>query len=299
MNSSPRTVVDFLRVTQQHLAKKGFENSRLEAELLLSYILGLDRVGLYLQFDRPLLPEEIGRYRFMLLQRLNHKPLQWIIEHTEFFGIELRLRPGVFIPRPETELLAEVTVHHLMQWVQDYEGNEKRIRLLDIGTGSGAIALAIAKALPELIVHGCDISPVALELTKLNAEKLSLLDRTLFERWDVLDFRIPAVFETPYHWITMNPPYVPSSDWDQLPQEVKAEPKQALDGGEDGLEFYRRLVELLPDILLKEGGVSLEVGVGQAEDVMKFYRDEFNKIECIPDLAGIDRVVCGTGFKGQ
>jgi release factor glutamine methyltransferase len=298
---SPRTVVDFIRVTEQHLTKKGFDNPRLEAELLLGHLLGLNRVNLYLQFDRPLRPDEIGQFRSALRRRLNHEPLQWIIGETEFFDIRLSVRSGVFIPRPETEILAEITCKQLSDLEEQSRRNRgnspKQIRILDIGTGSGAIALALAAKIPELIVHGCDISPVALELAHNNAANLHLDDRVSFERWDVMDFRIPAHFEEPYHWITMNPPYVPSGEWDSLPPEVQAEPKSALDGGPDGLDFYRRLCELLPDILMDKGGISLEVGIGQADAVSGLYAGAFQLVERTADYGGIDRVVCCIGYE--
>ena len=266
----------------------------METEYLLGHILGVDRVGLYLQHDRPLGPEDIGRFRTVLRRRLNHEPLQWILGETEFFGLKLIQRSGVFIPRPETEILVEVTRDLIYKYK---ETSDEKFRLLDIGTGSGAISLAVATEIPELIVHGCDISPVALELARKNAENLNLNDRVQFDFWDVLDFKIPALFENPYHWVTMNPPYVPSGDWGKLPLDVKAEPKAALDGGDDGLDFYRRLVELLPDILLKGGGISVEVGIGQADLVVDIISGLFQEVNKKADLNGIDRVVWGNGFQ--
>ena len=299
--SSPRTVVEFIRVTEQHLTKKGFENPRLETELLLGHLLGLDRVNLYLQYDRPLRPDEIGQFRSTLRRRLNHEPLQWIIGESEFFDIKLSVRSGVFIPRPETEILAEITCSQITDLAEKFrlngENSQNQFRVLDIGAGSGAIGLALASKIPELTVHGCDISPVALELARNNAENLHVADRVSFERWDVLDFRIPAHFENPYHWITMNPPYVPSGEWDNLSPEVRAEPKSALDGGPDGLDFYRRLCELLPDILINKGGISLEVGISQADTVAELFTPVFQRVERTADYGGIDRVVCGIGYK--
>jgi release factor glutamine methyltransferase len=303
--------LDFLRVTEQHLARKRFENPRLEAELLLGYVLRLDRVGLYLQYDRPLLPDEIGKFRSVLRHRLNHEPLQWILGEMEFFGIRLSMKSGVFIPRPETELLVEVTNRYIKEvYEQRDQGSSPRLsevgnkrgvsfRILDIGTGSGAIALAIASSNPGVTVNGCDVSSSALELARENAQKLSLADRVAFERWNVIDYRIPEFFEVPYRWITMNPPYVRSDDWNSLPPEVKAEPRGALDGGDDGLRFYRRLVELLPDILVKSGGVSMEIGIGQTDAVKGLFEPLFRKITCTPDYSGIDRVICGLEFRGD
>jgi len=293
--------------------------------MLLGHVLGLDRVGLYLQYDRPLLPDEVNKFRFLLRHRLNREPLQWILGEVEFFGIKLLMKPGVFVPRPETELLVEVTNRYIKGIFERRDagsspllsagGNKRGVhfKVLDIGTGSGAIALAIASSLLEVIVHGCDISSTALDLARENARILSnippdsrggieggeLLDRVGFERWDMMDFRIPKFFETPYHWITMNPPYVRSENWDSLPPEVKAEPRTALDGGDDGLAFYRRLSELLPDILVKGGGVSLEIGIGQSDPVRLLLQSSFQEITCTPDHNCIDRVICGLGFKGD
>jgi release factor glutamine methyltransferase len=324
-------VLDYLRITTEHLVKKGFDSPRLETEYLLSHVLGVDRVGLYLEYDRPLSSQEIGRFRSVLRRRLNHEPLQWILGNTEFYGLKLTQRSGVFIPRPETEVLVEVTCDLISKMVMCCQVGTPdstsvgQLRLLDIGTGSGAIALAlaveiskwcqvrepdttqtvgtpdttqkVAAELPEIVVHGCDISPVALELARKNGENLKLNDRVQFDFWDVMDFKIPTLFENPYHWIVMNPPYVPSGDWEKLPPDVKAEPKAALDGGDDGLDFYRRLVELLPDILLKGGGISVEVGIGQADIVVEIISGLFQEVNKKADLAGIDRVVWGVGFK--
>jgi release factor glutamine methyltransferase len=303
--------LDFLRITERHLTRKGFENPRLESELLLGHVLRLDRVGLYLQYDRPLLPEEIGKFRSALRHRLNHEPLQWILGVTEFYGIRLLMKSGVFIPRPETELLVEIANRYIKEVFERRDpnssplqvaGGKKRgisFNVLDIGTGSGSIALAIASANPEVMVNGCDVSSSALELARENAKQLSLANRVTFDRWDMMDYRIPEFFEVPYQWITMNPPYVRSGDWDSLPPEVKAEPRGSLDGGDDGLRFYRRLVELLPDILVKSGGVSMEIGIGQADAVSGLFKPLFQKIACTPDYNGIDRVVCGIEYRGD
>jgi release factor glutamine methyltransferase len=294
--------VDFLRVTGQHFAGKGFESPRLEAEYLLGHVLGLDRVGLYLQHDRPLTREEVTQFRSLIRRRLNHEPLQWILGGTDFYGIKLALRSGVFIPRPETELLVEATVRELADVVSDgpenRDGNQPAVRALDIGCGSGAIALSLANSVPGIVVHGCDVSDVALDISGKNVRDLGLEDRVSFGRWDVMDFKIPELFEHRYHWVTMNPPYVPTEDWNDLPAEVKAEPKAALDGGEDGLAFYVRLLELLPDVLVKDGGISLEVGIGQADDVRAIFANTFNRIDVIPDYGGVDRVIVGHGYHG-
>ncbi len=290
-------------MTGQHFAGKGFESPRLEAEYLLGQVLEVDRIGLYLQHDRPLSRQEVGRYRTLIRRRLNREPLQWILGDTEFYGIKLELRSGVFIPRPETELLVEVTIRELTDWIANleecHEGNQPEIRALDIGCGSGAIALAMAYSIPELLVHGCDVSGVALEIAGNNARNLGLEDRVSFGRWDVMGFKIPAMFDQPYHWITMNPPYVRTKDWDDLPAEVKAEPKAALDGGEDGLAYYRRLLELLPDLLIEDGGISLEVGIGQADDVKTMFTGIFDRVDVIPDYGGVDRVIIGQGYRGS
>ncbi len=290
-------------MTGQHFAGKGFESPRLEAEYLLGYVLEVDRIGLYLQHDRPLTREEVGQYRGLIRRRLNREPLQWILGGTDFYKIRLELRSGLFIPRPETELLVEATVRELVGIVSEIpekqDGNQPEIRALDIGCGSGAIALALGHSVPELTVHGCDVSQTALEISGNNARNLGLEDRVSFGRWDVMDYKIPAMFDQPYHWITMNPPYVCTNDWDDLPAEVKAEPKTALIGGEDGLAYYRRLFELLPDLMMDDGGISLEVGTGQAGDIKAMFTGIFDRVDLIPDYGGVDRVIIGKGYRGS
>ena len=273
-------VLKILNWTKGYLAEKGVENPRLEAEWMLCEALTLDRVGLYLNFDKPLSETELSAYRGMVLRRGKREPLQYILGNQEFMGLEFQVSPAVLIPRHDTEVLVSEGIKR---------GGAAR-SILDIGAGSGCVAVALAKALPEAEVCAVDISGEALAVARDNAERNdasvqffqgSLLEPFADRRFDM---------------ILSNPPYIPQAELATLQQEVRGfEPLGALDGGVDGLDFYRAIVARAPDHLNAGSWLLFEVGMGQAPEVLELLRgggfaaDSFTAL----DPAGIERVVGG------
>ncbi len=271
-----------LRWTTEYLAGKGLEEPRLNAELLLAGALGVKRLDLYLQFDRPLTDAEIATFRPALLRRARREPLQYIAGHADFRQIRLRVDSRVLIPRPETELL----VGEVLRWVAA-RGAESA---LDVGTGSGAIALSLAMEGRFGRLVGTDVSEEALAVARENLESLrpptpvelragSLFDPVAGERFDV---------------IVSNPPYIGEVERAALDEEVREwEPAQALFAGPDGLVTIREIVRAAPEHLAPGGLLALEIGAGQAEAVCATIRDSgrFAAPAVRDDLAGRQRMV--------
>ena len=278
------TVLELLRWTTGYLEGRGVTSPRSEAEMLLCHTLGLDRLGLYLHHDRPLCPEELARFKPLLLKRAKGFPLQYILGKTEFFGVTLRIHPPVFIPRPETEVLVEAVLERLKD-----EGSPL---IADVGTGSGNIAIALAKNLEEARIFATEISPAALLLARENAQANGVSSRIYFLSGDLLlplrDLEIPGGLDA----VVSNPPYIPTGDLPDLPQEVKHEDRRALDGGEDGTRFHRRLAAESREFLRPGGLLAMEVGDGQAERVAEILEGYgWEKVETLEDLSGTERVV--------
>lgn len=274
------TVLKVLNWTKEYLAGKGVENARLEAEWLLCAALGLDRVGLYVNFDRPLTPAELTAYREMVARRAQREPLQYILGNQEFMGLEFEVSPGALIPRHDTEVLVEAALQRAAP----------TSRILDIGVGSGCIAVALAKALPQVEVVGVEKSPEALALAERNAGKhgvrVTLFEGSLFEPFPGQKFDL----------IVSNPPYIPTADMETLQPEVRDfEPHQALDGGPDGLAFYRLIIPAAPDYLTPGGWLLFEVGIAEASAVQALFEatGRFAELFTAKDTNGIERVVGG------
>lgn len=274
------TILKVLAWTKGYLAEKGVENARLEAEWLLCAALGLDRVGLYVNFDRPLTAGELGACRELVARRARREPLQYILGSQEFYGLEFEVASKVLIPRYDTETLVREALSR----------TPRGARILDIGVGSGCIAVALAINLPDADVSGVDLSPEALELTERNAKRhgvtVSLCKGSLFEPFKDLEFDL----------IVSNPPYIRSSDIATLQAEVRDfEPLAALDGGADGLDYYRRIIPEAPGHLKPGGWLLLEMGIGQAPDLLALFETtgHFREFFTAKDSGGIDRVVGG------
>ncbi len=232
---------------------------------MLAHCLHCSRLDLYLRHDQPLTDDELSCYKKGLKRRLAHEPTQYITGHQEFWSLDFLVSPAVLIPRPETELLVEAVLKHLTR----SEPGGAAPRILDVGTGSGILAVTLATELPEAQVVAVDRSWEALKVARENARRHKVEQQIHWVLADLVAALAPrALFEV----IVANPPYVPTADWEQLPPEIKEyEPRLALDGGPDGLEVIRALVPAVQPLLQPDGLLALEVGQGQAEAVNSFW----------------------------
>ncbi|NIA28289.1 MAG: peptide chain release factor N(5)-glutamine methyltransferase [Actinobacteria bacterium] len=281
-------LIGLLNWTADYLDQKGFENSRLEAERLLAHSLHIQRIDLYVNFERPLIPDELAQFKSLLKRRLDHEPLQYIIGETEFFSLPIKVAPGVLIPRPETEVLVE----NALQIIKENFSQGKEINVLDVGTGSGNIAIAIAKNAVYARLTAVDISADALKIARQNAELNNVADKINFLQHDALgDW--PLHFTNYFDLILSNPPYISDAEFENLPQEIREfEPRQALLGGKDGVDFYNNFCQILLKLLCTEGNALFEIGETMRDVLLKnFLNCGFSNMEMIQDLSGKNRVL--------
>lgn len=282
-------VIDILNWSAGHLREKGIESPRLTVEILLSHILQVNRIDLYLNYDRPLSAPERDRFREMLKRRLNREPVQYLTGVAEFMSLKLAVDTRVLIPRPETEILVEKAVEYCQTFF-----SEKPVRILDIGTGSGNIACGIAASLAHATVTALDVRPEILELAHQNAEKNGLAGRIRFVLGDI--FEPDTMTLGSFDLIVSNPPYITKKDYEDLMPEVRDfEPAHALHDGGDGLSCYRQIAaasKLLLDPNRSERAVFLEIGTGMSGAVEQMFRAAgYQGIGFVTDLAGINRVI--------
>ncbi len=262
------------------------ENPRLDAEALLRYVLGIEPAELYLRIGDPLDDEEELRFRELLHRRARREPLAYITGQKEFWSLDFSVTTAVLVPRPETELLVEVAVERARQLASS------RLKIADLGTGSGAVAVCLAKELPDAEIAAVDISDAALQVARANAERHRVADRIRFLHGDL--FAPLASERGSFDFIVANPPYVRSGDIASLEPEVcQWEPLAALDGGKDGLEFYRRIISGGVNYLSMAGQILLEIGDGMADSVTEIFAAAggFEQAVRWRDYAGKDRVM--------
>lgn len=258
-------------------------NPRREAELILCYVLGVSRSGLYLLLDESVDLVAVERADDIARKRAEGEPLQYLLGSAGFFGLELEVREGVLVPRPETEIVVQKAIELL-------KGIGGAPRAVDLGTGSGAIAIALAVNDRRVRVTATDISPVALEVASRNAERCGVADRIEFVQGNL--FEPLKRLKGSVNLLASNPPYIPEGDRASLPPDVRREPPEALGGGADGLDFFRMIAEEAPGYLAADGVVVLEVGDGQAPSVVDLLKSAgFSEVAIELDLAGIERVV--------
>ena len=286
-----------MREISMALRGYGIEDPRKEAEIILTQCLGLERVALYR--DNPLLsPLQVKTLRKVLERRARREPIQYIIGHVDFFGLTIKVGPGVLIPRPETELVVEEVIKTvkgrqsevISQRPKDPGPStmEKRLKVLDLCTGSGCLALALAKEFPGAEVIGTDVSERALEYARQNAltngiGNVIFLKGSLFEALEGIRFDI----------VVSNPPYIRRTEIETLQPEIAGwEPMEALDGGEDGLRFYREILLRSGEHLEEDGFMVVEVGDGESGDVAAIAKTlGFNNISVCKDYSAIERVL--------
>ena len=260
------TVLEVIQRSTTFLEQKEVDSPRLQIELMLAHVLGMPRLKLYLNFARVLTEGELTRVREMVKRRGTREPLQHILGSTSFCGLEIKCSRAALIPRPETELLAE------RGWKFIATLDSQPSTALDFGTGTGCIAIALAAKEPRAAVHALDISVEALTLAKENAAKSNVVKRITFHSGDGF---AALPMGSQFDLIISNPPYIASEEIGTLQQEVRDfDPRPALDGGGDGLNFYRRIAKESPAFLRPAGKLMVEFGDGQAEEVKKIFLDQ-------------------------
>jgi release factor glutamine methyltransferase len=277
------TVLEVVRWTAARFTERALPTPRLDAEILVAHALALPRVQLYVQFDRTLTAAELGEIRALIKRRQAGESVAYLVGKKEFWGIEFAVDARVLVPRPDTETLIEEARERLTA------AGVEAPRIADVGTGSGAIALTLAKLFPAAAVFASDISPAALDAARANAERLGL-GVTFLEG----DLDAPLGPHAPFSLLAANLPYIPTGEMATLSPEVKSEPALALDGGADGLALVRRLVAAAPALLAPGGALVLEIGAGQAATTAELVRGAgLGDVRMRRDLGGIDRVVSG------
>ncbi len=277
----PKPLLETLKAGAEFLAKRGVEEARLNMEHLLAHVLDCRRLDLYLRFGEVIRDPDLDRLRGLTMQRASGTPLQHLLGTVPFGGLELITDQRALIPRPETEYLCELLATRAAAAAPPR-------RLLDLACGSGCIGLALAQAWKERGVELvlADVSEDALDLARLNASRLGF-PGARFLRSDLFE-KISGRFDL----ITANLPYIPSAEIPALSREVRRDPLLALDGGADGLTLVRRFVEAAPAFLEDEGGIALELGQGQSDEVTAALRERgWREVEALADLAGIPRFV--------
>jgi len=284
-NSISWTIGTILEWTTGYFTQKGIVSARLDAEVLLAYALEVERLYLYLNRDRPLSSAERQRYRTLVGRRARREPLALITGTKEFWSIPFRIVPGVLIPRPETELLVEA----VLDQIKDVPSPA----LLEIGTGSGAVAVAVARECPRAHILATDVDTGALKIAALSARNAGVAEAIGLVASDLFSALRPGPM---FDVICSNPPYVPSGAVDTLAPEIADfEPRRALDGGPDGLDVIRRLVEDAGGFLREHGVLILEIGDQQETSVKEILglKGSFRDIQVFSDLSGKPRVVKG------
>ncbi len=275
------TVLQLIRWSTEYFEKNAVDSPRLSSELLLSHVLDIDRMKLYMQFERLLSKAELSQYRAVIERRVkDREPLQYILGTLPFYHCNLRIDSRVLIPRPETEQLVDMVLERIK--------SRQVHRVLDIGCGSGCIAIAIAKHAPHVQVDAIDVSTAALELAQENAvangvENIGFKHQDFLQAWHA---------EHKYSMIVSNPPYISLADYGQLDPELLAhEPREALTDGEDGLVMYRRMATVFPELLEQGGEFWCEMSYGAESDLASIfvhYHPQFHK-----DYQGNTRFVQG------
>lgn len=281
------TVLDVVRWTTARFSERGLGTPRLDAELLVAHVLSLPRLQLYVQFERPLSPDELAALRALIKRRQAGESVAYLTGRKEFWKLEFAVDARVLVPRPDTETLIEEAIARLGAQAEGEAAAAPRIA--DVGTGSGALAITLAKLRADAAVFAADVSAAALEVARANGERLGAAV-TFVEG----DLAAPLTAHAPFTLIVANLPYIPTGELAGLPLDVQTEPALALDGGADGLDLVRRLVADAPSLLASGGALALEIGAGQSEATRALLEAAgFTDVGTRKDLAGTERVVSG------
>lgn len=276
------TVKSILAWTTQYFTKLGIDSPRVDAEILLAQVLQCNRVRLYLDQDKTLEPQELNAMHQLVERRSKHEPIAYILGSKGFMTDDFLVTPAVLVPRPETELLVEQVAKFFA---------EEEINFLDIGTGSGAIVISLLKLLPKAKAVAVDVSKEALQVAKENAAKIGVAERVKFLQSDLYQ----GVGAEQFDLIVSNPPYISDADMAVLDPDVQQEPRIALAGGSDGLEFYRRIIAGAKEHLTSDGVLAFEFGIKQAEPIKQLLLDNgYDVVAVRKDYAGIERDIYAT-----
>jgi release factor glutamine methyltransferase len=281
-------VKTILEKSTSKLRDGGFESPQLLAELLMAHILKIPRKDLIRVKARSLTPAELERYESLFDRLLNHEPIQYIVGTTEFMGLEFHVDPSVLIPRPETETLVE----RVITIAKEHFPGE--VRILDIGTGSGNIAISLARFFPRAKIDAIEVSEAALTIAKENEQRLSVGGPISFLKCDILDDAQLEYLRPPYDIVVSNPPYISTAEYNDLPPVVRLhEPSTALTDANDGYTFFRRISKIAETLLTKNGWLCVETAYNQANEVARMFGECrcFTDIVITKDLSGIERVV--------
>lgn len=289
------------------LSRRSGGNARVETELLLAGVLALQRIELYIEAHRELTSAEEKKFRQWLNERLSGKPVQYILGSTEFFGLTFRVNPSVLIPRPETEILVEVVLNFFREFrppaMRTAEKGQSTTDphltwfLLDIGTGSGNISIALAKNLPNARLVATDVSKEALAVARENAFLNKVNDRITLLKSDLFEKLNPEMYHHQFDAIVSNPPYITEPERFALPEEVRNfEPEVALFSPASATYFHQKIIQQAPTYLKSGGGLFLETALGQAQQVQQAFQEtpHYRHIQLVKDLTGIDRVAWAT-----
>lgn len=273
------TVIDIVRWATEYFTQKGVDSPRLTIELMLCSVLDVTRVRLYTDHERPLLKDELAVLRGMVKRRALHEPLQYILGKADFYGLSFVVTPDVLIPRPETEILVERCIRML--------NDRGPVRCLDVGTGTGCIAIAVANHAVDTLWTAIDVSLGAVSVALDNTRRLGVAKRVSVLQADIHTY-VPAV---PFDMLVMNPPYIPSADVPTLESNVRDyEPHAALTDDSDGLTFYRMLAERANLLVKEDAWMLIELGHGQADSVQQIFHAGGFTIDILNDLENIPRV---------
>ncbi|ABO51671.1 [protein release factor]-glutamine N5-methyltransferase [Desulforamulus reducens MI-1] len=270
---------------RQYLKEQQIDSFQLDAQVLLSQVTGIDRTGLFMRQEQPLTPQQQEKYQILLERRAQGEPVAYLIGRKEFMGRDFVVTPDVLIPRPDTELMVETAVKFF------HKNSSCPPVAVDVGTGSGAIAVSLASLVQELQVYAIDLSEAALKVARQNAERLGMKERVHFQQGNLLEPLLKTMGEE-VSIITANLPYVPSGDIPTLMRDVKEfEPHLALDGGPDGLDLYRLLIPQAYRLLQPGGLLLMEIGPGQGTGAKKILPAGQWQGTVLKDLAGRERLV--------
>ena len=284
------TVLEIIQRSSDYLARKGVDSARLQIELLLAHLLQMPRLKLYLNFDRVLTEPELETLRGLVRRRGEREPLQHIVGSTSFCGLEMSVTPKVLIPRPETEVLAE------RAWVFLQNSGASSPAVLDFGTGSGCLAITLAVKCPGARIHAVDLSSDALAVARQNAVRHQVSERI---QWHEGDGFAAVPDDLRFDLVVSNPPYIPSGEIESLQPEVKDhDPRLALDGGADGLDWYRRLAVETPPFMAADGSFMTEFGDGQATSISNIFEQGGWQVAAVEaDYSGRPRILIALRLK--